>query len=153
MRSVARLTLRRPVSMALYNHITPVPVVSVPTSISASSTTITPPVANVSTSSPQPTLPTPSALAAMRISYSRSTLDEARLVYHYMGERVGCCGVQSEADRRWWMVVALLMSSANINPFVQFNEWMAAAVSAQLFEPNAMNLATADRYLLTSTSS
>ena len=47
--------------------------------------------------------------------------------------------------RREWSSRRLDESNVSSNPFGQFSEWMREAVDAEILDPNAMTLATADK--------
>ena len=47
--------------------------------------------------------------------------------------------------RREWSSKKLDESNVSSNPFGQFSEWMREAIDAEILDPNAMTLATADK--------
>jgi pyridoxamine 5'-phosphate oxidase len=48
--------------------------------------------------------------------------------------------------RQEYRSAELLESDVDANPIVQFEKWFKEALSAQLYEPNVMTLATSDRF-------
>jgi len=48
--------------------------------------------------------------------------------------------------RQEYRTAQLLEKDVESNPILQFGKWFAAALDAQLYEPNVMTLATADRF-------